>query len=62
MQRHFTAEPGKYTLETAILDRNSEKARPAPGIRNPAPAAGPSLSDVTLVQRVDPAALRNGIR
>ena len=25
LQRHFTAEPGKYTLETAILDRSNDK-------------------------------------
>jgi VWFA-related protein len=56
LQRHFTAEPGKYTLEAAILDRNSEKAgaqRQEFEILSEA-AAGPSLSDVTLVQRVDP--------
>ena len=26
MQRHFTAEPGQYVLEAAVLDRNNEKA------------------------------------
>jgi VWFA-related protein len=55
MQRHFTAEPGKYTLEAAVLDRNNEKA----GAQRlefeiQSPTAGPGLSDVTLVQRVDP--------
>jgi VWFA-related protein len=55
MQRHFTADPGKYTLEAAILDRNSEKAG---ALRQefeiPSESAGPSLSDVTMVRRVDP--------
>jgi len=55
LQRHFTAEPGKYTLETAILDRNSEKAGAhRQEFEIPGQAAGPGLSDVTLVQRVDP--------
>ena len=55
LQRHFIADPGKYTLETAILDRSNEKAgaqRQDFEISNPSP--GPSLSDVTMVQRVDP--------
>jgi VWFA-related protein len=55
LQRHFTADPGKYTLETAVLDRNNEKAgaqRQEFEISNE--ASGPSLSDVTMVQRVDP--------
>jgi hypothetical protein len=55
MQRHFTAEPGKYTLEAAVLDRNSEKVG---ALRQefeiPSETAGPSLSDVAMVQRVDP--------
>jgi len=55
MQRHFTAEPGQYVMETAVLDRNSEKAgaqRQEFEITNE--AAGPSLGDVTMVQRLDP--------
>jgi VWFA-related protein len=55
LQRHFVADPGKYTLETAVLDRNNEKAgaqRQDFEISNE--GSGPSLSDVTLVQRVDP--------
>ena len=55
LQRHFTAEPGKYTLETAVLDRNNEKAgaqRQEFEISDS--TAGPSLSDVTMVERVDP--------
>lgn len=55
LQRHFTADPGKYTLETAVLDRNNEKAgaqRQEFEISGEAP--GPSLSDVAMVERVDP--------
>ena len=55
MQRHFTAEPGQYVLETAVLDRNNEKA----GAQRlefeiPGDAAGPALGDVAMVQRLDP--------
>ena len=55
MQRSFTADPGKYVVEAVILDRNDEKA----GAQRfefeiPAEAGGPTLSDVTLVQRVVP--------
>ncbi len=53
MQRSFTADPGKYVVEAVILDRNNEKA----GAQRfefeiPADAGGPTLSDVTLVQRL----------
>ena len=54
-QHHFAAGPGKYTLETAILDRNSGKAgaqRVAFVI--PKPSDGPSLSDLILVRRMEP--------
>jgi VWFA-related protein len=55
MQRHFAAEPGQYILEAAILDRNNEKA----GAQRlefeiQSETAGPALSDVALVQRIDP--------
>lgn len=54
VSRHFAAAPGKYTLEVAVLDRLGERA----GVQRAefeiaAPAAGPSLSDVVLVRRVD---------
>lgn len=55
LQRHFTADPGKYTLETAVLDRNDEKAgaqRQEFEITND--TSGPSLSDVAMVERIDP--------
>ncbi len=55
MQRHFTAAPGQYVMETVVLDRNSEKA----GARRqefeiPSEAAGPSLGDVAMVRHLDP--------
>ena len=55
LQRHFNADPGNYILEAAILDRYNEKA----GAQRlefevPSEPTGPSLSDVTMVQRVDP--------
>ena len=55
MQRHFTAEPGQYVMETAVLDRNGEKAgAQRQEFEIPNEAAGPSLGDVTMVQRLDP--------
>ena len=55
MQRHFTAEPGQYVVETAVLDRNSDKAgAQRQEFEIPSEAAGPSLGDVTMVQRLDP--------
>ena len=55
MQRHFVADPGDYLLEAAILDRISGKASAQRlQFSIPSQAAGPSLSDVTLVQRMDP--------
>jgi VWFA-related protein len=55
LQRHFSAEPGKYTLETAILDRSNEMAgAQRQDFEISDAASGPSLSDVTMVQRVDP--------
>jgi len=55
MQRHFLADPGEYTLETAILDRNSGKTgalRSRFTIASSAPTA--SISDLILVRRMDP--------
>jgi hypothetical protein len=55
MQRHFTAEPGQYVMETAVLDRNSGKAgAQRQEFEIPDEANGPSLGDVTMVQRLDP--------
>ncbi|HEY4764944.1 MAG TPA: VWA domain-containing protein [Candidatus Sulfotelmatobacter sp.] len=55
MQRPFLADPGGYVVEAAVLDRNSQKA----GAQRlefeiPGEASGPSLSDVTIVQRIEP--------
>jgi VWFA-related protein len=55
MQRHFTAGPGEYVLEAAVLDRNSGKvSAQRVEFEIPNAASGPSLSDVTLVQRMIP--------
>jgi VWFA-related protein len=55
MQRHFTAEPGQYIVETAVLDRNNNKAgAQRQEFEIPNETAGPSLGDVTMVQRLDP--------
>ncbi len=55
MQRHFTAEPGQYIVETAVLDRNSDKAgAQRQEFEIPGETAGPSLGDVTMVRRLDP--------
>ena len=55
LQHHFVGVPGEYTLEAAILDRNSGKA----GAQRvtfaiPKASAGPSLSDLVLVRRMEP--------
>jgi VWFA-related protein len=52
MQRHFSAVPGQYVMEAAILDQNSGKAsaqRVNFEIQNS--PDGPSLSDLALVQK-----------
>jgi len=55
MQRHFSAEPGTYTLETAVLDRLSNKAgaQRSTFTIDPAPH-GPSLGDIALVRTIEP--------
>ncbi|HTZ81829.1 MAG TPA: VWA domain-containing protein, partial [Candidatus Acidoferrales bacterium] len=55
MQRHFTEEPGDYTLETAVFDQNSGKlgAQRVP-FQIPRSGDGPSLSDISMVRRIDP--------
>ena len=55
LQRQFSAAPGAYTLETAVLDRIGNKAgaqRTTFAIAPP--ALGPSLSDIALVASIDP--------
>jgi VWFA-related protein len=55
MQRHFVAEPGEYVLETVVLDRNSGKAGAhVSNFMVTGTTAGPALSDLALVQRMDP--------
>lgn len=55
MQRHFPADPGDYVLEAAVLDQNSGKtAAQHVEFKVPGLAAGPSISDVAMVQRIDP--------
>jgi VWFA-related protein len=55
MQRHFTADPGDYTLEAAVLDRIGGKTGATRSMFTIAgTAAGSSLSDLALVQRMDP--------
>jgi VWFA-related protein len=55
MQRHFALPPGEYSIETAVVDRNSGKMG---GERRPFQlqnaASGPFLSDIALVRRIDP--------
>jgi VWFA-related protein len=55
LQRHFLADPGQYVVEAAVLDRNSEKT----GAQRTefeilSETTGPSLSDVAMVQRMEP--------
>ncbi len=55
MQRHFLADPGGYVVEAAVLDRNSEKAgAQRMEFQISSETTGPSLSDVTIVQRMEP--------
>ncbi len=57
LQRHFTAPPGKYTLETAVMDRHNGKTGAQRTIFEIPPLQdGPALSDVALVRRTDPLA------
>ena len=55
MQRHFSAEPGTYTLETAVLDRIGNKSgAQRTTFTISSPAQGPALSDVALVRSIEP--------
>lgn len=55
MQRHFSADPGEYTLETAVLDRlgNKSGAQRTKFTIAPIPH-GPALGDIALVRTVEP--------
>jgi VWFA-related protein len=54
LQRHFMEIPGKYVLEVAVKDHNSEKmsAQRVP-FEIPAVPNGPALSDMVLVRKMD---------
>jgi hypothetical protein len=51
----FAAPPGRYTLESAVVDRNSGKASTRRAALVVASGAGLALSDLSLVQRLEPA-------
>jgi hypothetical protein len=55
LQRDFSADPGVYTLETAVMDRLANKAgsKRTTFTIEPLPE-GPSVSDITLVQSIEP--------
>lgn len=54
MQRHFFALPGKYTLEVAVLDLNSEKnSAQRINFEIPPDPPTPSLNEVILVRKMD---------
>ncbi|HEX4005764.1 MAG TPA: VWA domain-containing protein [Acidobacteriaceae bacterium] len=55
MQRHFSAAPGSYTLETAVMDRFGNKAgAQKTSFTISEPGKGPGLSDIALVRAVEP--------
>jgi VWFA-related protein len=55
MQKHFMAVPGKYTLEVAVLDQNSDKAgAERTNFEIQSSTDGPSLSDMTVVRKTVP--------
>lgn len=54
LQRHFTLQPGKYVLETAVIDRYSNKMGAQRQAFEIADVHGPTLSDVVVVRRFDP--------
>ncbi len=55
MERHFSAEPGTYTLETAVMDRISNKSgAQRVQFRVDPIAKGPALSDIAVVREVEP--------
>lgn len=56
LERDFSADPGVYTLETAVMDRLGKKV----GAQRreftiEAQPRGPGLSDIALVEKVEPA-------
>jgi VWFA-related protein len=56
LERQFSAEPGVYTLEAAVLDRLGNKRGALRTTFTIAPLPqGPSLSDIALVEGIEPA-------
>ena len=54
---HFTVPPGRYTLETAVIDRVANKiGTKKASLVIPVKAAGVSMSSITLVRRYQPKA------
>jgi VWFA-related protein len=55
LEKHFSADPGVYTLEVAVMDRIANKAgAQSTTFTIEPPQKGPSLSDIALVQSVEP--------
>ena len=55
LNRHFISVPGKYTLESAIVDRNNGHTSARRTEFEIEPAASPLLlSDIVLVRRLEP--------
>ncbi len=55
MQRHFTAPPGEYVLEAAVMDRNTGKlSAQRTGFTIESVPGTAYLSDLALVRRTDP--------
>ncbi|HEY3738924.1 MAG TPA: VWA domain-containing protein [Bryobacteraceae bacterium] len=57
--QHVTLAPGKYTLETAVLDRESDKLltgvkKQVLVVAQPAPSSDLSMSSLTLVRKLAP--------
>jgi hypothetical protein len=56
-KEHFTAPPGRYTLETAVMDREANKMGTKKASLVVAPKQpGVSMSNVVLVRRYQPKA------
>lgn len=54
-RRHFIADPGQYTLEAVVMDRNSgEVGAQRRSFEIPALPPGPAVSDMALVRRTEP--------
>jgi len=55
MQRHFSSNPGEYLLEAVVFDYQSGKAGAQRlTFRISQAPSGPALSDIAMIQRIDP--------